>query len=51
MAQGGAYVNNERHPGDAPVTVDSLRFGRYLLLRRGRRDHALVVVADGPATL
>ncbi len=40
-AEGGAYVNNERiSDPDAPVPVDMLLHGRYLVLRRGKRSVA-----------
>jgi tyrosyl-tRNA synthetase len=41
IAEGGAYVNNERVQ-DADATVDpaTLLHGRYLVLRRGRRTFA-----------
>jgi tyrosyl-tRNA synthetase len=42
VEQGGAYVNNERHAGDAAVDAGHLLFDQYLLVRRGRRDYALV---------
>lgn len=39
LAQGGVYLNNRRVDPSAPVlTKDALIAGRYLLLRRGRRD-------------
>jgi tyrosyl-tRNA synthetase len=38
VAEGGAYLNNQRvEDADAPVPVDALRHGRFLVLRRGRR--------------
>ncbi|HLU33281.1 MAG TPA: tyrosine--tRNA ligase [Natronosporangium sp.] len=38
VAEGGAYVNNERvTDADAPVPESALRHGRFLVLRRGRR--------------
>ena len=41
IAEGGAYVNNER-VDDAEATIDpaTLLHGRYLVLRRGRRTFA-----------
>ena len=47
VAEGGAYVNNRRVAGidDAPRAADLLH-GRWLLLRRGRRTLAAVVVPD-----
>lgn len=41
VAEGGAYVNNERvSDADAPVAAESLLHGRYLVLRRGKRTIA-----------
>lgn len=41
VAEGGAYVNNERvTDADAPVPAASLLHGRFLVLRRGRRTVA-----------
>jgi len=38
VAEGGAYVNNERVlDADAPPRSDQWLHGRYLVLRRGRR--------------
>jgi len=43
IAQGGAYVNNVREPdGDRMIGSVDLLQGRYVVLRRGRRDHRLV---------
>ncbi|TVR50954.1 MAG: tyrosine--tRNA ligase [Puniceicoccaceae bacterium] len=43
IAGGGAYVNNERvADAAAPIPGERLLFGRYLLLRRGKRNYALV---------
>jgi tyrosyl-tRNA synthetase len=41
IAEGGAYVNNERVE-DAEATIDpaTLLYGRYVVLRRGRRTFA-----------
>jgi tyrosyl-tRNA synthetase len=57
VAEGGAYVNNERATdADEPVSASALLHGRYLVLRRGKRNVAGVEVADadlttgGPAT-
>jgi tyrosyl-tRNA synthetase len=43
--QNGLYVNNARPEADALVEAD-LRYGRYLLLRRGKADYRLVVVGS-----
>lgn len=48
VAEGGAYVNNQRvTDADAPVSADTLRHGRYLVLRRGRRTIAGVERIQG----
>jgi tyrosyl-tRNA synthetase len=47
IAEGGAYVNNERvSDGDQPVPESALLHGRYLVLRRGKRTVAGVEVTD-----
>ncbi len=38
IAQGGAYINNKRVSSAARLSEDDLIAGRYLLLRRGRRE-------------
>lgn len=47
VAEGGVYINNRRVGGveDAPRTADLLH-GRWLVLRRGRRTLASIVVQD-----
>jgi tyrosyl-tRNA synthetase len=41
VAEGGAYVNNERvSDADAPLSRDSLIHGKYLVLRRGKKTIA-----------
>jgi tyrosyl-tRNA synthetase len=41
IAEGGAYVNNERVTDpESPVPPSALLHGRYLVLRRGRRNFA-----------
>jgi len=43
IEQGGAYVNNRRQTDPyARITGDHLLHGRYVVLRKGRRDHHLV---------
>ena len=43
VAQGGAYVNNRRQLGaDARLTSADLLHDRYIVLRRGKRDHHLL---------
>jgi tyrosyl-tRNA synthetase len=44
LAQGGLYVNNVPAADGARVTADDLLFGRWVLLRRGKKAHALVEV-------
>jgi tyrosyl-tRNA synthetase len=41
--QGGAYVNGEKQAADRPIdpAADAMH-GRYVVLRRGRKDHHLV---------
>jgi tyrosyl-tRNA synthetase len=42
---GGIYLNNERE-GDfqRQVTVQSLLFGRHVLLRKGKRNYVMVTL-------
>ena len=45
VEQGGAYVNNRRATGlDQRLTAADLLHDRYVVLRRGRRDHHLLRV-------
>ena len=45
VKEGGAYLNNEKVTAeDAVPSVESLIFGRFLLLRKGKRDLAAVEV-------
>ena len=45
VEQGGAYVNNRRATDlDRRLTAEDLLHGRYVVLRRGRRDHHLLRV-------
>ncbi len=44
VEQGGCYVNNDRIGADDRVGATHLLHGRYLVVRRGRRDLHLVVV-------
>lgn len=45
VSQGGAYVNNRRASGlDRRLTTADLLLDRYVVLRRGRRDHHLLKV-------
>ena len=46
IAEGGAYVNNERvTDAEAAVAPDALLHGRFLVLRRGKRTFAGVELA------
>jgi len=48
VAEGGAYVNNERiADADAPVSPEALLHGRFLVLRRGKRTVAGVELVGG----
>ncbi|MBW3613231.1 MAG: tyrosine--tRNA ligase [Chloroflexi bacterium] len=50
LAEGGAYVNNERVSGpDAVPDRSQLLAGRWLLLRRGKRNLAVADVRSEPA--
>ena len=42
----GFSVNNDRIELDQVVTLDDVQGGRYLLLRKGRRSHHLVVAVE-----
>ncbi|MGH8174659.1 MAG: tyrosine--tRNA ligase [Steroidobacter sp.] len=43
---GGAYVNNARvAEASRALTTDDLLFGRYILLRKGKRNYAVLAVA------
>jgi tyrosyl-tRNA synthetase len=45
VSQGGAYVNNRRvTDADEALSADDLLHGRYIVLRRGRRQYHLVTV-------
>jgi len=45
IEQGGAYVNNRRHADtEHRLRVDDLLSERYLVLRKGKRSHHLLVV-------
>jgi len=44
---GGIYLNNRRVPEPArAAALNDLLFGKYLLLRKGKRSHAVVRAAD-----
>ncbi len=42
LAEGSIYVNNERRTDDSLV-ADDLRFDRFVLLRRGKKNYNLVI--------
>ncbi len=45
LAQGGVYINNRRVVDETrTLTGDDLLFGRYALLRRGKREYHLIKV-------
>jgi tyrosyl-tRNA synthetase len=47
LEQGGLYVNGTRLAGDTRVIASEHRLhGRYLLLRKGARDYALILLRD-----
>ena len=48
IAEGGAYLNNRRvAAADAVATENDLLYGRYLVLRRGKRTVGGVEVVGG----
>jgi len=49
LEQGGVYLNNRRVDEDRPVAEGELLFGRYVLLRKGKKSYHLVVAGDTPA--
>jgi tyrosyl-tRNA synthetase len=52
VAEGGAYVNNQRVTDEGHIPVDGdLLAGRWLLLRHGKRHLAAVEVVDAAADL
>jgi tyrosyl-tRNA synthetase len=47
LQQGGVYVNGERVSAESPIIpASALLHGRYLLLRKGSRDYALIGIAQ-----
>ncbi|HEX9683769.1 MAG TPA: tyrosine--tRNA ligase [Acidimicrobiales bacterium] len=44
IEQGGMYVNNQRIEATATIGADHLRYGRWILLRQGKKQHRLIVV-------
>ncbi len=48
VAQGGAYLNNVKVTDEAAVPAESdLLHGRFLVLRRGKRNVGGVTIARG----
>ena len=45
LEQGGIYLNNERIDGSSQIDVAATLHDRYLVLRRGRRQTHLVIIA------
>ncbi len=45
LSQGGVYVNNVRVDGSVPIDSSRALHDRYLVVRRGRRELHLVVIA------
>ncbi|MES2696787.1 MAG: tyrosine--tRNA ligase [Verrucomicrobiota bacterium] len=45
LEEGGIYLNNERVGAKRIVTKKDLLFGKYLLLRKGKRNYALLTLA------
>ena len=44
LKQGGVYVNNVKQTEDRPLTRGDALHGRYVMLRRGKRDHGLLTL-------
>jgi tyrosyl-tRNA synthetase len=48
LAQGAVYVNGRRRDGPgAEMTLDDLHHRRWILLRRGKREHRLLRLSEG----
>jgi tyrosyl-tRNA synthetase len=48
IAEGGAYLNNRKVTDvDAVPTADDLLYGRFLILRRGKRTVGVAEVLSG----
>lgn len=45
LDQGGVYINNVRIDATAPVDTSAALHGKYLVVRRGKRELHLVVIA------
>lgn len=47
--QDGLYINNTQIPKEiSEIEESQLLFGKYLLLRRGKKNYHLLVFADNP---
>ena len=44
LEAGGIYVNNDRVDNTRLVTTNDLLFGKYLLLRKGKKSYTLIAV-------
>ena len=42
ISSGGFYVNGERLEADREISTDDLKFGTYLILRKGKKTHKLL---------
>jgi tyrosyl-tRNA synthetase len=47
LDQGAVYLNNERVSEDRPIEERDVLHGRWILLRRGQREYALVLAGAG----
>ena len=45
LEQGGVYINNQRVDATQPVDSKSILHDRYMVVRRGRKQMHLVVIA------
>jgi tyrosyl-tRNA synthetase len=45
LEQGGVYINNQRVDAAQPVDTKSILHDRYMVVRRGRKQMHLVVLA------
>jgi tyrosyl-tRNA synthetase len=46
LSQGSVYVNGSRVPEDRPLDTGDVLHDRWLVLRRGRANQAVLVVTD-----
>jgi tyrosyl-tRNA synthetase len=44
LDQGGVYVNNRKVDAQTQISASDLIHGRFLIVRRGKRDHALLSI-------